>query len=111
MPKRDNKVLLEDIAEAIDKVILYTKNMEYGAFAADDKTQDAVYRNFEVIGEAANQVSEDFKNMHPEIEWRKMSGLRNRIIHAYFDVDNETIWKIIQMNLGDFKKSIHDILK
>ncbi|MFA4852686.1 MAG: DUF86 domain-containing protein [Bacteroidales bacterium] len=111
MSKRDNFILLEDIAEAIVKVLKYTKTMNYKAFTADDKTQDAVYRNFEVIGEAANQISEDFKNTYPEIEWKKLSGIRNRIIHEYFGVDNEIIWNIIQSKLGDFKISIDDILK
>ncbi len=111
MSKRDNFILLEDIAEAIEKVLKFTKTMNYEAFVADDKTQDAVYRNFEVIGEAANQISEDFKNTYPEIEWKKISGLRNRIIHEYFGVDNEIIWNIIQSKLGYFKISIENILK
>ncbi|NTW33282.1 MAG: DUF86 domain-containing protein [Bacteroidetes bacterium] len=111
MSKRDNFILLEDIAEAIAKVLKYTKNMNYDAFLADVKTQDAVYRNFEVIGEAANQITEDFKNTYPEIEWKKLSGLRNRIIHEYFGVDNEIIWNIIQSKIEDFKISIDDILQ
>jgi uncharacterized protein with HEPN domain len=70
-------------------------------FIADDKTIDAVVRNFEVIGEAANRVPEGFKAAHPEIEWRRMVGLRNRIIHEYFGIDYETVWKIRNENIPE----------
>ena len=61
--------------------------MSFNDFINDDKTIDAVVRNFEIIGEAANRIPEDFKSNHPEIEWRRMIGFRNRIIHEYFGID------------------------
>lgn len=63
-------------------------------FSADDKIMDAVVRNFEIIGEAANSIPEEFINDHPEIEWRRMIGFHNRIIHEYFGIDDENVWKI-----------------
>lgn len=74
--------------------------MGFNDFIADDKTIDAVIRNFEIIGEAANRVSEDFKAGHPEIEWRRIIGLRNRVIHEYFGIDYETVWKIRNENIA-----------
>ena len=73
--------------------------MSFNDFIADDKTIDAVVRNFEIIGEAANRVPDNFKTDHPEIEWRRMTGLRNRIIHEYFGVDYTTVWKIKEENV------------
>jgi uncharacterized protein with HEPN domain len=110
MSKRDYRLLLEDITESIDKVFAYTQNMTYNDFVNDIKTQDAVFRNFEIIGEAANQVPEEIKNTYPQIEWHKLISLRNRIIHEYFGVDSNIVWNIIQNNLSDFKASINNIL-
>ncbi len=87
MSKREIQLLLEDILESSKKIISYTSGMAFDDFIRDDKTIDAVVRNFEIIGEAAQRVPEEFKSDHPEIEWRRMTGLRNRIIHEYFGVD------------------------
>ncbi len=81
MSKREIQNLLEDIYDAINKINTYTQGMSYADFMLDDKTIDAVVRNFEIIGEATGKVPEDFKTGHPEIEWRRMIGFRNRIIH------------------------------
>ena len=101
MSKRETTLLLEDIQEAGSKILSFTEGMSYDDFIADDKTIDAVVRNFEIIGEAANRVSEDFKTEHPEIEWRRMVGLRNRIIHEYFGIDYEAVWKIRNQNIPE----------
>ncbi len=88
--------------------------MSFENFIADDKTIDAVVRNFEIIGEAANRVSEDFRATHPEIEWRRMIGLRNRVIHEYFGIDYETVWKIRNENIPellDYIKQAKEDLK
>ena len=110
MSNRDYKILLEDIIESIDKVFIYTENMSYEEFINDSKTQDAVFRNFEIIGEATNQIPENIKNSYSQIEWHKLIGLRNRIIHEYFGVDTNIVWNIIKNNLSDFKSSINNIL-
>ncbi len=90
---------MEDILEAGNKILSFTEEMSFDNFIADDKTIDAVIRNFEIIGEAANRVPEDFKVGYPYIEWRRMIGLRNRIIHEYFGIDYETVWKIRNENI------------
>lgn len=96
MSKRDNDLLLEDILEAAQKIAKYCCGLEYADFLNDDKTIDAVIRNFEVIGEASNRIDPDFKLNHPEIEWAKLKGFRNRLIHEYFGVDYQIVWQIVQ---------------
>jgi uncharacterized protein with HEPN domain len=113
MSKRDIQYLLEDIQEAGNKILSFTANMNFDDFIADDKTIDAVVRNYEIIGEAANRIPDEFKADHPEIEWRRMVGLRNRIIHEYFGIDHETVWKIRNENMPDLldyiKQAIEDL--
>jgi uncharacterized protein with HEPN domain len=101
MSKRETALLLEDILEAGNKILSYTAAMSFDDFANDDKTIDAVVRNFEIIGEAANRIPENFKTNHPEIEWRRIVGFRNRIIHEYFGIDYETVWKIKNENIPE----------
>lgn len=99
MSKREVKLLLEDILESLNKISRYTDGISFDAFCNDDKTVDAVIRNFEIIGEAANRIPEEIKIDNPEIPWRSLTGLRNRIIHEYFGVDLEIIWDIIENDI------------
>ena len=99
MSKRDINLLLEDMLEAALKITKYTEDLDFDAFLEDDKTIDAVIRNFEVIGEAASRIDPDFKINNPEIEWKHLRGFRNRIVHEYFGVDYEIVWSIIEDDL------------
>jgi uncharacterized protein with HEPN domain len=99
MSKRDNDLLLEDMLEAAIKIKKYCSGLDYNDFISDDKTIDAVIRNFEVIGEASNRINPDFKILNPEIEWSKLNGFRNRLIHEYFGVDHEIVWEVIQEDI------------
>ena len=99
MSKRDLVLLLEDIFEAALKVRRYSKGLDYEAFVDDDKTMDAVVRNFEIIGEAANRLSDDFRSSNPQIAWDRMRGFRNRIVHDYFGIDYEIVWDIIENDI------------
>ena len=76
--------MLLDMKEAAEKILKYTKGLSFEDFLADDKTIDAVVRNFEIIGEASLRIDEDFRFEHPQIEWKKLRGFRNRIVHDYF---------------------------
>jgi uncharacterized protein with HEPN domain len=109
MSKRSLKLLIDDIWESIEKVERYTEGMSRGSFQSDEKTSDAVVRNLEIIGEAAGRLPEDFTNQHSEIEWYKIVGLRNRIVHEYFGVDLEIIWQILIKDLPAFKTSLKEI--
>jgi uncharacterized protein with HEPN domain len=110
MSKRDTTLLLEDILQSAQKIKQYTKDLDYDAFLADDKTIDAVVRNFEIIGEAANRIDPNFKEAHPEIEWNRIRGFRNRIIHEYFGIDYEIVWTIIESYLDDIIEWLESLL-
>ena len=84
--------------------------MSFDDFMQDDKTIDAVVRNFEIIGEASNRVPDDFKTEHPEIEWRRIIGFRNPIIHEYFGIDYENLWRIKTDNIPPLSELIKQIL-
>jgi uncharacterized protein with HEPN domain len=109
MSKRSPELLVEDIWESIEKIDRYSEGMTQDNFQSDDKTIDAVVRNLEIIGEAANRMPKDFTERHSEIEWIKIIGLRNRIVHEYFGVDLQIIWQILKKDLPSFKESIEKI--
>ena len=106
MSKRPTNLFLEDIREAIAKIERYTAGLDQVAFEADEKCIDAVVRNLEIIGEAARQLPEAFTQQHPNIEWRKIAGLRNRVVHDYFGLDLQIIWQIIQSDLPALKRNL-----
>ena len=99
MSKRSEALLIEDILEAIAKIREYTTGMNLEHFVSSGMAADAVVRNFEIIGEAANRLPEAFTEQHQEVEWHKIIGLRHRIVHHYFGVDLDIIWAIIQQDL------------
>ena len=94
MSKRDPKLLVGDILESADKILEYTKGFTFETFTKDSKTVDAVIRNFEIIGEAANRLPEEFKDNYPDIDWHRIRGFRNRIVHDYFGIDYSIVWLI-----------------
>ena len=109
MSRRAADLLIEDIWEAIEKIERYTKGMTSESFEEDEKTADAVVRNLEIVGEAANRLPADFKEKHSEIEWTKIVGLHHRIVHEYFGVDKGIIWQIIQSDLPMFRRELKRI--
>lgn len=94
MSKRDPKLLISDILESAHKILEYTSGMNFEEFTRDSKTVDAVIRNFEIIGEAANRLPEAFKETYQDIDWQRIRGFRNRIIHDYFGIDYSIVWVI-----------------
>lgn len=94
MSKRDPALLVEDIIESALKILDYSRNLSFEEFTNDSKTIDAVIRNFEIIGEAANRLPEEFKDVHSNIDWHRIRGFRNRIVHDYFGIDYSIVWEI-----------------
>ena len=109
MSERSADLLLDDIYDSIEKIERYINGMTAENFMKDEKTIDAVVRNLEIIGEAANRLPENFTDRHSNIEWRKIIGLRHRIVHEYFGVDLDLVWQIITNNLPEFKKELSRI--
>jgi len=96
--------------EAAEKILKYTKGLSFEDFLADDKTIDAVVRNFEIIGEASLRLDEDFRFEHPQIEWKKLRGFRNRIVHDYFGIDYEIVWSILTQDLEELVFQLDQLL-
>jgi len=108
MPK-EYKVYLNDILECIEKIEKYTKGVSYEKFAKSTLIEDAVIRNLEVIGEAVKKIPADVKREYSGIEWKKISGLRDVLIHEYFGINLEIVWDIIVNKIPELKVSIMKI--
>lgn len=111
MENKDNQVFLKHILESIGKIESYLQDFDYDKFQKESKTIDAVVRNIEIIGEAANNLTREFRSNAANIEWRKIIATRNRIIHGYATVDLEIIWNITQKDLGKLKTEVETILE
>ena len=107
--KKDARVYLAQILERIERIKEYTSGGKE-AFFADEKTQDAVIRNFEVIGEAAKRIPEKYRQEHPSIPWRELAGFRDVLIHQYEGVSVAEIWRVIEKNLEPLLLAIKVIL-
>ena len=110
MSKRSSDLLLLDMKEAAEKILKYTQGLSFEDFLADDKTIDAVVRNFEIIGEASLRIDEDFRLENPQIEWKKLRGFRNRIVHDYFGIDYEIVWSILTQDLEELVFQLEQLL-
>lgn len=106
MSDRPVAVLVDDMLERIERVARYTRGLDRAVFLRDDKTIDAVVRSLEVIGEAARRLPAEFKAGHGEIPWHQIAGLRNRIVHAYVDVDVELVWGIVSNELPRLRAAL-----
>ncbi len=106
MSKREWKILFEDIIESITKVEEYTSDLSYEDFEESNLIIDAVVRNIEVIGEASKNVPAEIQNNFPDIPWQKLRGIRNRIVHDYFNVDRTIIWHIVKNELTPLKNTL-----
>lgn len=105
---RDSDVYLDDIREAVGKIQRYTRGLSREAFAADEKTVDAVVRNLEIIGEAAKNLDAGFRGAHPGLDWRKIAGLRDVLAHEYFGIDLDIVWDIVQNKIPELAVEIDD---
>jgi uncharacterized protein with HEPN domain len=110
MSRRDWTLFVADMQEACDKIAGYTSGMDFEAFCADPRTVDAVVRNLEIIGEASNGIPEDQKLPRPDIDWRAVRGLRNRIVHEYFGLSLSVIWAVVQMDLPELAIQLREWL-
>ncbi|CAG0999780.1 hypothetical protein METP2_03176 [Methanosarcinales archaeon] len=110
MPKkRDYNLFFMDILEAIGSIKEYTHGMSYKEFIQDKRTRDAVVRNLEIIGEAAKNIPEYVKENYPEVNWKAITGMRDKLIHEYFGVSNPIVWETIIGDIPVFEAQIKEI--
>jgi len=107
--KKDPRVYVAQILERINRILEYTAEGEK-AFFADVRTQDAVIRNFEVIGEAIKRIPDEYRTAHPKIPWRQLAGLRDVLIHQYEGVSLHEIWLMVEKDLNPLRQAIAGIL-
>ena len=108
---RTDKLYLEDIQTSMRRIAEYIEGYDFNRFKKDHKTVDAVIRNFEIIGEASKNLSDEIKIQNPEVPWHEMYYLRNRVTHEYFGIDYEIIWDIAINYLPDNKVLIDQIIE
>lgn len=109
--KRELKLFMEDISESIKLIEEYIGNISKIALDKNQGLKDSIIRRLEIIGEATKNVPDDFREKYPEVPWKKIAGLRDIIIHAYFNIDLDIMWDIIKKDLPDLKEKILKIKK
>lgn len=101
-----DKERLEHILAAIDRVARYTKDKTFADLLADDMMYYAVVKNIEMMGEAANMLTSEFQESHPETPWKMVKGMRNYIVHEYFQIDNAVVWDVVTNELSTLREQI-----
>jgi uncharacterized protein with HEPN domain len=110
MSNRAERAFLEDILEATRRARIYVAGMSYEQFLSDIKTQDAVVRTLEIVGEATKRLTPELRARHPTIPWRSMASMRDKLIHDYFGVNLDIVWQIILDDLPLIASYIEQIL-
>lgn len=107
---RDYKLYLKDILEAMEAIEKFVEKMDFEEFKRDDKTSSAVVKKFEIIGEATKRIPEEIKQKYPEIQWKEMAGMRDKLVHFYFGINYNLVWQTIKNRIPQVKLLIHKIL-
>ena len=110
MPEK-YKIYLRNIDTSIESIEKFIQGMTFDQFLNDDKTSSAVIRKFEIIGEASKSIPEELKKKYPQIPWKDIAGMRDKLIHAYSRVDLSLVWKTILKRLPELKSFINDFLE
>lgn len=106
---RDPRLYLSDIRESGQRVLRYTDGMDKQAFEEDQKTVDAVAWNLAIIGEAVKNLPEDTKAKAPVIEWRKIAGFRDVIVHGYFNLDTDILWDVVENKIEELLDTVEEL--
>ena len=108
-PEREWRFYLDDMIAFAEKVLSYTDGLDQSEFESSPKTYDATLRNLELIGEAATRIPQEVRDGAPQIPWRQIIATRNRLIHAYLGIDNDTLWSIIQDDMAGLLKNLRQL--
>ncbi|MBX3037056.1 MAG: DUF86 domain-containing protein [Anaerolineales bacterium] len=108
---RDYSLYLKDILAAIESIESFIAGMNLDTFQIDDKTNSAVMRKLEIIGEAVKQIPDEMRQKYSQIPWKEMAGMRDKLIHFYFGVDYDLVWKAITERLPNIKQDIEKMMK
>ena len=108
--KRDYSVYLRDILQSFRNASQFVEGLSYEKFVTDRKTVSAVIRELEIVGEATKQIPASIKKKYPNIPWSDMAGMRDKLIHFYFGVDTEIVWKTIKVRIPELELLIQDVL-
>jgi len=111
MSKRSVKCYLQDILDAIEKIKKYTAKVDYEMFSKNQMMIDAVLMNIAIIGESVKKIPEDVKRRYPDIPWKDIAGMRDKVIHDYFGVDVNIVWETIKKNVPELEQKIKVMLK
>lgn len=111
MSKRSDREYLADIHEAIQRIQTYTTALSYAQFLADEKTQDAVIRNIEILGEAVKHLSAELIAAHPDVEWKGIAGMRDKLVHEYFGVNLDILWDVFTTKLPPLRAQVENIIR
>ena len=111
MKNKEDKERLQNMKNAIEKIIRYTEDIDFDGFEVNEMLQDAVFKNLEIIGEAAYKISKETKEGHGDIEWRKIEGLRHKLVHDYYKIDLEIVWETKSKSLPQLKLDIDKMLQ
>ena len=111
MSKRDPRLFMTDVLDAIEKIERYTSGLTFDQFEANEMVLDAVVRNLEIVGEATRYIPATLRERYTQIEWSRVVGFRNIVIHAYFAVDVEIVWTIATQRLSELKAVLTEMLE
>ncbi len=109
--KKDNLVYIEDILKSCNQIAVYITNVKYEELIENQMMVDAIIRNIEVIGEAANKLDDEFRTLHPDFPFRSAITMRNKLIHNYNEIDFKVVWDTVKLDIPELRKTCEDLLQ
>ncbi len=107
---RDLSLYISDILRAIDLIGEFVTGMDFNTFSADEKTKSAVVMQLHIMGEAAKHVPEELRQSYPDVPWKQLAGMRDRLSHGYFEIDYAIVWQVVESDLPELRPTIQSIL-